>query len=171
MDKDLLQRCEDILRGLPLPVPFSFERFCAALATQRGRPIVLHPVEANIGSCGLWAATDTEDHLLYPTRIPRRLQVNTGLHEVGHLVFGHYTTKGALEEGLVRLLGLPAPLVRQVMGRGRYDTVAEKEAEWFATLVKARVDRLQGQLPSRRPPDADVAEVLARLESSLGRPY
>lgn len=72
MDRGLRERCQAKLKGLglDLPVPFTIEAFCEALAAHLGRQIVLCPVDTRTGPSGLWVATATTDY--FPTSGIRR---------------------------------------------------------------------------------------------------
>ncbi|MGW5446082.1 hypothetical protein [Streptomyces asiaticus] len=67
---------------------------CHHLAAQRARPLRLHPLPAEAaatGACGLWLATDAEDHIFYERRTVPLHQEHIVLHEIGHLLFNHRT--------------------------------------------------------------------------------
>jgi Phosphoesterase family len=60
-DRRLRQRCEARLRELDLPEPFDVRSFCDELGTQRGHPILLHPVTGTVGACGVWVSVPSAD--------------------------------------------------------------------------------------------------------------
>ncbi|WP_374984791.1 hypothetical protein [Streptomyces fradiae] len=136
----LRRRCRPLLDQLVLPRPFSLEPLCAQLSASRGRPLHLHPLPiqaAAAGACGLWLATDTDDHIFYEQRTARPHQEHIVLHEIGHMLFGHHTVEAG-PAGLPRGLldDLSPRLVRRVLGRTDYSTRQEQEAEMLATLIR-----------------------------------
>ncbi len=158
------RRCKAKLQGLDLPVPFDIHAFCRALEVQRGRQIWLCPVDTRTGPCGLWVATTKADYLFYEQATTRLHQDHIRLHELGHLVFNHHSGE-ILDEELAGVLGLDVELIRRMLARTTYSTDEEQEAEVFATLVLERAVR--DPLPSRRPPDPEIAEVVDRLQATL----
>jgi hypothetical protein len=76
VDRGLRERCQAKLKGLglDLPVPFTIEAFCEALAAHLGRQIVLCPVDTRTGPSGLWVATATTDY--FPTSGIRSLSTS-----------------------------------------------------------------------------------------------
>ncbi|CAM5256525.1 hypothetical protein SALBM135S_01589 [Streptomyces alboniger] len=135
----LRRRCRPLLGQLTLPQPFSIEALCAQLAARRRRPLCLHPLPAQAaaaGACGLWIATDTDDHIFYEQRTVRARQEHIVLHEIGHMLFDHHTTADA--DTPSRLLSDLSPrLVRRLLARTDYSSRQEQEAEMLATLIRA----------------------------------
>ena len=156
------RRCEAVLREVAIPEPFALDRFCAALAERRGRPIVLRPV-AGVGSrlTGLWLALADPpvDVIVYEARTTPLHQQHIVLHELGHLLAGH--APGASVAGTARLLfpDLDPDSVRRALERGSYSSSEEREAELLASLILLRATR-QG----REEPASDEAR---RLEAFL----
>jgi hypothetical protein len=165
----LRRRCEAKLQeiDLNLPVPFTIEGFCQRLGARLGRRIVLCPVDTRTGPCGLWVATDTTDYFLYEqATTPLHKEVIVG-HEAGHLVFGHHSAE-VMHEELAGLLGLNVALVRTVLGRTRYSSQEEQEAEVFSTVLLERAVRAVS--PGRQPADPQDVAVLDRVRSALEEP-
>ncbi|MEU7176389.1 hypothetical protein ABZ949_33480 [Micromonospora tulbaghiae] len=134
----LRRRCRPLLRRLDLPHPYSLETLCAHLVAYRRRPLRLHPLPLQAvaaGACGLWIATDTDDHIFYEQRTARSHQEHIVLHEIGHMLFDHHalTDAGALKA----LFGDLSPrLVSRILARTNYSTSQEQEAEMLATLIR-----------------------------------
>jgi hypothetical protein len=116
------------------------------------------------GPCGLWVATDIADYLFYERSTSRLHQDLIILHEVGHLILEHRSAE-VLDGELAGVLGLDPELVGRVLGRMTYSSEEEQEAEMIASLVLVRTVR--DPLPSRRPPDPDMAAKLARVQAAL----
>ncbi|MEV7615478.1 hypothetical protein [Streptomyces sp. NPDC089799] len=162
----LRRRCRPLLGQLDLPHPFAIETLCAHLSAYRGRPLHLHPLPdqaAVAGACGLWIATDTDDHIFYEQRTARSHREHIVLHEIGHMLLDHHATTGpALPGGpFAELFGDLSPrLVRRMLARANYSTRQEQEAEMLASLIRTGET---GTGRHRRPMDA-----YGKLHAALG---
>ncbi|QEU90625.1 hypothetical protein CP970_06630 [Streptomyces kanamyceticus] len=146
----LRQRCQAIVDGLSLPHPFTVESFCTRLAAQRQRPLHLHALPrqaAQAGACGLWLATDIDDHIFFEQRTARVHQDHIILHEIGHMLFGHQSLE--LGEGwgdAPQLFGDLSPqLIQRLLARTDYTTRREQEAEMLASLIRTRGEQPAGE--------------------------
>lgn len=159
----LRRRCQAVIDRLELPHDLSVEALCRHLAAQRARPLRLHPLPheaTTIGACGLWLATDTEDHIFYERRTALVHQEHIVLHEIGHLLFNHRTVPLDSEVGWGALLpDLDVGTVQRLLGRTNYATDQEQEAELFASILGSHINN-----PYRQPP----AGVLGKLEAAMG---
>ena len=68
--RSLRERCEAILRALPIPAPFDENAFCTALAARHGRPVVLQPASLRAMTArsviyGLVVSTSQCDIIIY----------------------------------------------------------------------------------------------------------
>jgi hypothetical protein len=177
--------------GLPIPRPFTLERFVRTLGRQRGRPIQL--VTAPLGAtapCGLLVVTADVDFVCYASNTNWRHQLHIVLHEVGHLLLGHsnhhlpsegadVTVDGAVDTAVdaagvvdgqgdqgsfgrdVWVPGFSASLIRRLLARSRYDDGDERDAEVFATLAGGRIGRVLGRTGWTGPRGTDVLELRA----------
>ncbi|MGC0420168.1 hypothetical protein [Embleya sp. AB8] len=161
-DAEVRRRCRSVLALLDPPRPFSVPALCRQLAEQRARPLRLHPLPrqaAASGVCGLWLATDTDDHIFFEQRTGRLHQEHIVLHEIGHVLLDHHTTLPD-GDGMRMLLPDLAPhLVRRLLGRTNYTTPQEREAETLASLIRTTAEEA-GSAPS------DGA--LRKLHTALG---
>ncbi|MCQ4046554.1 hypothetical protein [Streptantibioticus rubrisoli] len=137
---------------LDLPRPFSAESLCAHLSQERRRPIHLHAIQPyTIGTsvCGLWLATDTDDHIFFEPQTTWLHQEHIILHEIAHLLFDHYSLSA---RGTTELAGLFADLsprtVKRLLARTSYSTVQEQEAEMLASLIRTTTARARESPPS-----------------------
>ncbi|MFD0266116.1 hypothetical protein ACFVGY_05890 [Streptomyces sp. NPDC127106] len=155
----LRRRCQALLRDIEVPRPFSVEALCAALARQRNRPLHLHPLPrstAEAGACGIWLATDEDDHIFFEQRTSRMHQEHIVLHEIGHMLLDHQGGEGAAPAAL--LPDLNPRLVSRLLGRTCYGTPQEQEAEMLASLIRIRIDHpFEARRPSPRPGRAGKA--------------
>ncbi len=133
------RRCQKIVETLDLPQNFSAELFCAKLANQRGRPIVLMPLPIPTSPelpTGMWYASETTDYIFFDSQTSQYHREHIILHEVGHMLFGHCSPD--IDDDTVRYrdpIGLP---------RISYSTREEQEAEMLATMLLLRGRRRHG---------------------------
>lgn len=159
----LRRRCQAVVDTLDLPRPFSADTFCAHLSRQRRRPINVHafpPAALGNSACGLWLATETDDHIFFETRTTPLHQEHIIMHEIAHLLFDHGSSPASPAAGLADVFTDLSPgTVRRLLGRTSYTTVQEQEAEMLASLIKTAADR---------PRSSPSAGVLGNLEAALG---
>ncbi|WP_205629718.1 hypothetical protein [Jiangella muralis] len=137
------QRCEEKLRTLSLPRPFSLDEFCATLVRIRQRPLRLLPIPGNDdGPCGLWVSTQEADYVFHQVATSPLHQEHIILHELAHMVFDHAAVRESAAGIRSRLLpALDPMMVAAVLARSAYTTEQELEAETFADLVGGRAHR------------------------------
>lgn len=85
-------RCAALFRRLHLPEPFTAAEFCADLARQRGRPILLRPRGPECFAPGVHAylAPFPEVDIIFYNRATSLLhQEHSIVHEATHLLWGH----------------------------------------------------------------------------------
>ncbi|MFF5100378.1 MULTISPECIES: DUF6545 domain-containing protein [Actinosynnema] len=145
----MVARCERLISTLVIPRPFDIDQFLAALSTKRGKKIELVPGRPGVDQpCGMLIRTVEVDYIFYVEDVPPLQAQHTVLHEVGHLLLDH-TPSGPDGDGsaliarddVLRLLlpTLSPALVRRILRRTIYDSLHEREAELFASLVLSRV--------------------------------
>ncbi|MCC3776392.1 hypothetical protein [Streptomyces sp. UNOB3_S3] len=162
VDTEVRRRCEEVLDRVNRPEPFSLTSFCRHVAERRGRALHLHPLPETValaGACGVWLATDTDDHIFFEQRTTRVHQEHIVLHEIGHMLFDHHMLDedGPLPAGLLPDLG--AGLVNRLLARTNYTSLQEREAEMLATMIRA----------GRPPSGAERPQgVLGRLRAAVG---
>jgi len=156
-----------IIADLDIPRPFDLRRFLAQVERRRNRRIFLHPFTSGPGiPTGLWLGTSTADHIFHEAGSTPWHRTQITLHEVAHMLLGH-----GGKESMDRLERLLAPdvspaLARLVMGRTKYTTAEEREAETLASLILG----LPGDSAPRTPAKGTGAEaVLCQLEYSWSR--
>lgn len=164
--RDLRARCrervETLAAQLPLDRLTGVEELCALLSARRGRLVL--PEAASLPStiAGVWVANTRADYIFYARDAPRPHQEHIILHELAHLLCGHES--GPAEVELLRALLFPhldQTLVRSALaalGRTRYDTRQEREAELLATLIEHRWRRLRRRRSHLRPLDQEMLE-------------
>ncbi|MCE7002023.1 hypothetical protein LWC34_04140 [Kibdelosporangium philippinense] len=163
--RQLRGQCLRLLRGIPIPTPFSAEAMCEVIAEHRGRRLYLHPMpeldDVEGAPCGMWLATDVADHIFVERQTSPFHQEHIILHEIGHMLCGH--AMPALSETAVSAEpGDPVDpaIVHGALTRTSYTNYQEREAEMVATLVLESI----GRLPAPTP----FTGMLAGLEQGIG---
>ncbi|WP_133412104.1 hypothetical protein [Vallicoccus soli] len=115
---------------------------------------------------GLWASTDDVEFVQYERHTTVWHQWLIVCHEFAHMMLGHDADAAlSTEDRAVLMPDLPGVDVNFVLRREVYDSHQEQEAEYLATLLMQRIDRVAA-LPGVTA-RADAAAV-ARLMQSLG---
>ena len=166
LDTALRGRCEQRLSQLPLPEPFTVERFRQALQARRGRPLTigampaLEPGEPS----GVWIGTETGDYVFVDERARPLHREHIVLHELAHIICDHKGAPAMSDGDAAELLpSLSREMVARVLGRTRYTQAEEQEAELLATMIAQRVERRD-----RQHDDPEVRALRGRLRSTLG---
>ncbi len=141
--RDLRAQCRERVDTLAAQFPLerlsSVEELCALLTVRRGRPVLPEAAPLPSTIAGVWVANERTDYLFYAQDAPRPHQEHIVLHELAHLLCGHKSGPAQVE--LLRTLLFPhldPTRVRSALGRARYDTRQEREAELLATLIEHR---------------------------------
>ncbi|MGE7388651.1 hypothetical protein ACQKM2_24585 [Streptomyces sp. NPDC004126] len=179
--KKVRHSCEALLAEWGMEHGCGIDELHAYLSEQRGRPIHLIPTafpERHL--FGIWLKTDDFDIIAFEKAASASHKEHIIAHELAHIAFDH--------DGSVQLdqLGAgPAPAaatgdpgtlfsdvdpeaVRGVLMRSRYSDDEEQEAETMASLILARATKRWTERAWGVPDEA--AEIVARIESGLGRP-
>ncbi len=130
---------------------------CSVIGTQRGRPIRLEVVGLPLDLSGLWLPGTSEDYIFcsWDTVPAQRGQVI--LHELSHILCGHRALVADAEVLLRQDLSLlDSDTIRRRLGRSRYDTRSEREAEMLATLLVRRWEAARPD--ARRAGDQGAAD-------------
>lgn len=130
-DMDML----DLVRTLPIPVPWDREAFVQGIAGMRGRPITLiatEPAFLTDSLCGLWLAREDDDVILYERDATDFRIHHVVCHQIAHMVLGHHSAESARCRALPDL----APELVNIILRGKdYGDEQEYEADLFALLL------------------------------------
>ncbi|EFL18535.1 hypothetical protein [Streptomyces sp. C] len=179
--KKVRHTCETLLSEWGMEHGCGIDELHAYLSEQRGRPIHLIPTafpERHL--FGIWLKTDEFDIIAFEKAASASHKEHIIAHELAHIAFDH--------DGSVQLdqLGAgPSPAagpgdpgalfsdvdpeaVRGVLMRSRYSDDEEQEAETMASLILARATKRWTERAWGVPDEA--AEIVARIESGLGRP-
>ncbi|AZM92008.1 MULTISPECIES: hypothetical protein [Streptomyces] len=179
--KKVRHTCEALLSEWGMEHGCGIDELHAYLSEQRGRPIHLIPTafpERHL--FGIWLKTDDFDIIAFEKAASASHKEHIIAHELAHIAFDH--------DGSVQLdqpgagpspaagQGDPGELfsdvdpeaVRGVLMRSRYSDDEEQEAETMASLILARATKRWTERAWGVPDEA--AEIVARIESGLGRP-
>ncbi len=160
--------CEVILDGIDIPDPFDLTVFCDRLAARRGKPLHLQALDGISAAeipCGVYFSLPTADYIFYDGNTSALHREHIVLHEISHMLFGHAAGAAAMAEVTARLMpDIDPKTLRAVLGRTKYTTQHEREAETLASLIR-------GETLRRRVigagADPAQARVLSRLQSTL----
>lgn len=166
LDTALRSRCEQRLSQLPLPAPFTVDRFKEALVIHRGRSLTINamPTLGPEAPSGVWIATETADHVFVDETARTLHREHIVLHELAHIVCDHQGAPAMTDEDVAALLpALNVEMVARVLGRTRYTQDEEQEAELLATMIAQRVNH-----GDRHHDNPEVHALRDRLRSTLG---
>jgi hypothetical protein len=172
-DRDTMrQRCQALVDGIDVPVPYSLESLCQMLSERRGRPIRISPMPPDVTAgnpCGGWIPLPATDVILVEERTSQVHREQIILHELAHMLCAHAELRGVpdrLISGLLagQLSHLSPAAIQGMLARSSYDEPAEEEAELVATLLADRI----AELRSTPPPLA--TSTLRRITHVFGGP-
>ena len=137
------QRCRALLDELEPTIRWDRVADVATLSsvigTQRGRPIHLESVRLPPDLSGLWLPGVSEDYIFYSWDTVPAQRGHVILHELSHLLCGHRALVPDAEAVLrPEFPLLDSDTIRRKLGRSRYDTRSEREAEMLATMLERR---------------------------------
>jgi hypothetical protein len=139
----LRRRCKAIAAQLPLMRPFDVHELCRRLAEQRCRPIHLMPITGLSEAHGLWMSTDSADLIFYEAGTALPHQEHIILHELSHMLCGHYRDGIPETEHIRSLLpNLDFKIIRTMLARTSYLAAEEHEAELLASIIRRRAEQL-----------------------------
>jgi hypothetical protein len=128
--------CKALADSLPIPAPWSIERFGEAIGRQRGRRLILTRTQLPSGHPGLWFALPLADLIIYPRADDPAAELRAIGHQLAHMLLDH---KGApaSESPFPHVDSTTAATVAII----RYTQPEEKTADEFAAHLAARVTR------------------------------
>ncbi|MEE1929208.1 hypothetical protein V1J52_13645 [Streptomyces sp. TRM 70351] len=172
--KAMRRSCAALVGDLDLPLPAEpaqvVTALCARMKQRLGRDVhhrlVSFPPDT---VSGLWVATDDAHFILCEERTSPWHQLLITCHEFWHMEADHQATPGGDEhdDGLL-FPSLDARTVGRIVARRTHCSAeAEQEADFFASLLMAKVSRWLPEQTWTVP--ASAAAVVDRLEDALGR--
>lgn len=133
-------RCVAMAREVPVPSPFSLERFRSGLERWRGRPLTLAALHLPPGQLAVWVGTASCDYIFYDPSAAPRGQVRAIAHQVGHMCAGHHgaTLPGNIASDLFPDLD-PAVVAAELAAPAAFTGAQEQEAAVFASVLLSRI--------------------------------
>jgi hypothetical protein len=119
-----------------LPNPWDIALLCDQLAEQRGRPLLLWPIDLPAFPFGLWYDDGQRDHVLYRTELAGIHRDHVILHELCHMIADHNRHSHSLRQGEKE--SDVSALILQAAGNP-HSAVQEEIAELFATQILSSV--------------------------------
>lgn len=143
----------ELVETLPLPTPFTIGGLVDVVAARTRRRIVLHPLhDLPPEISGISLPTTDDEHgtsfvICYDATVPGWSQQLIILHELGHHLLGHSHRPTSGSDAAPDSAGgpeIPAGMwAAHGLARTSFDDPLEVDAEWFATLMANRIERLQ----------------------------
>ncbi|MFJ2609954.1 hypothetical protein ACIO13_34060 [Streptomyces sp. NPDC087425] len=166
---DLRRKVED---ELIIPQPFDLEVFCANISAQRGRPLLVLPLDGPADAdlpCGIWVGLDTADLVFYEAEAADILKIQIVLHEIAHMLLGHVSPQldisGDADDGLVTA----SEHFRRLLARTSDSENGMHPDLTIAEMVRAEAARIR--VAATRPTSTDIELGLSadRVLHLLGR--
>lgn len=119
----------------PVPEPWGIDELCQRLAQQRGRELVICPVDLPALPFGLWYNDGERDYVIYRAGIRGYYRDHIILHEICHILAKHNTERNSLptvdENSDVDVV---SRLLKNAM-HNKFNSLQEGTAEMFASKV------------------------------------
>lgn len=128
-----------------MPVDGDVEKFVAAVATHRGRPIRLRECPLDVDDpSGLWVPLPDRDLVLLAEGITHEHRTAVVCHEMAHMLLGHETRAGDVDISLISAaleLSIDRSVAARFFARHDYEAAEESEAETLATRIASELAR------------------------------
>lgn len=128
--------CKALAASLPIPSPWSIERFAAALGNRRNRRLTLAGAQLPSGHPGLWVALPAADLVIYPRADDSAAELRAIGHQLAHMLLAHQGVP-ANEFPFTHL----APTAAAMLAITQYTSHEEGTADEFAAEFAARINR------------------------------
>ncbi|MFJ8586614.1 hypothetical protein ACIRD2_18445 [Streptomyces sp. NPDC093595] len=165
---------EKLISRFALPHPFRVEDLCAAVAEERGRPLRLLPMPAELagsaGVCGMWVSFGASDLVYYTSVTSRPHQTHIILHELAHILLDHREPSVPEPAMLAQLFpDLDPAMAARLLGRGgrtKATTRQEQEAELLASVMWQHFSVPPVAMATAVP---ETADALSRVMGAFSR--
>ncbi len=164
--------CLVIANELKIPHPFDLQDFCASIAQQRGRPLLLLPLDGSPDPdfpCGMWIGLDTADLVFYETTAVGILRAQIVLHEISHMLLGHVAPQlsGSEDASEEELAAMSDHFKRRLSRTSR--AVDAQPPLPIAEIMRAESGRLRALAAAAQPIDDELGLSADRIVRLLGR--
>jgi hypothetical protein len=170
------RRCRDVAERLVIPRPFDLEAFCANIAQQRGRPLLLLPLSGPADPelpCGIWIGLDVADLVFYEAGAADILKIQIVLHEIAHMLLGHVAPGLGPQEATreeERERAAVSRHVEHLLAQAERDGGAPGELDLpVAEIVRAEAARIRAAAARPAAADAELGISADRIVHLLGR--
>ncbi|MER6913919.1 hypothetical protein ABT354_19790 [Streptomyces sp. NPDC000594] len=166
--------CAAIADQLVIPQPFDLATFCAGIAEQRGRPLVLLPLDGPPDPslpCGIWIGLDAADLVFYDAAAAEILKVQIILHEISHMLLGHVAPELTLgDDATEEEVDLAAQHFQTLLAR-THDAVSTLDLPELpvASIIRAEAARIRSMATQAQPIDDELGLDIDRIASLMGR--
>lgn len=139
--RDVTHGCRARLQELEIPPGTTPDDLIALLSRRRGRPIDVLDSDQPVGLCGVWLSGDTRDLIYIDSEAQGVRRQHILLHELAHVALDHDQGDSVLDPAVVRRLfpHIDPSTVQAILGRDRYTSEEEQEAEVLAWLFLREV--------------------------------
>lgn len=164
-----------LVDAVDVPNPFSLAGLVAAVARQRGCEIILEPLPSSFGPevSGMVSRTSAGYVMKVPVAAEAWWLRYPTCHELAHIVCNHVPGGTQMTSRLQDTVRAHSPIVRAAeldwgpLFRCDVSTDAEQEAEFVASLLVDRVERLAAGSPLAPPvPAGAIVDRFARVLGS-----
>ncbi|MEU4205929.1 hypothetical protein AB0B79_34985 [Streptomyces sp. NPDC039022] len=169
-----VSRCRITADELDIPIPFDLQSFCASIAQQRGRPLILLPLDGSPEPdfpCGIWIGLDTLDLVFYETAAAGILRVQIILHEIAHMLLGHVAPQlGVGQDVSEEELATVSDHFERLLARApeAIDALSRPHLP-IAGIMRAEADRIRALAAASQPVDDELGLSADRIVDLLGR--
>lgn len=170
----------DLIRTLPIPIPWDRDAFVQGIADMRGRPITLIATETVFladSLCGVWLEREHDDVILHERGASDFRVHQVVCHQIGHMVLGHHggacpQVCDVLVESALRhaLPDLVPELVKTVLGSKDYGDEQEHEADLFALLLMNATEGKEHSMNRKTPNRATASRSQQRARACAPSP-
>ncbi|MFH8750577.1 hypothetical protein ACH4GK_16565 [Streptomyces rimosus] len=167
-----IDTCLVTANELEIPYPFDLHDFCASIAQQRGRPLLLLPLDGSPDPdfpCGIWIGLDTADLVFYEATAAGILRVQIILHEISHMLLGHVAPQlSGSEDASEEELAAMSDHFKRLLSRTSR-AVDARPPHPIAEIMRAESDRLRALAAAAQPIDDELGLSADRIVRLLGR--
>lgn len=168
--------CVAIAEQLRMPQPFTLEAFCEGVAEQRGRPLILLPLDGPPDPelpCGIWLGLDVADLVFYDALAAEILKMQIILHEISHMLLGHTAPELSLvdPDGTHEAdLTVTSEHLQRLLDRSHHAISGLDRPELpVGAIIRAEAARIRALATMAEPIDDELGLDIGRIAHLLGR--
>ncbi|AEW97365.1 MULTISPECIES: hypothetical protein [Streptomycetaceae] len=167
-------QCAAVAGQLAIPQPFELDAFCRNIAEQRGRPLLLLPLDGPPDPdlpCGIWIGLDVADLVFYEAGAADILKVHIVLHEISHMLLGHVAPElDVAEDATEEEVAAAERHFQRILGRTHKSVAgADRPDLPVADILRAEAARVRATAAAAKPVDEEIGLSATRIAALLGR--